>query len=184
MCSEGRSTGGDLQKRDCATLENKGGSCRKIVIGIMTEEDISEVLAIEQASFSTPWSENMFRRELKFSLSRNLVATVWGEGHREIAGYVNFWVIADEIHLHNIAVRKDRQRAGVASALMGEVIRRARKEGAWRAILEVRRSNDGARKLYEKFGFAIVGVRPLYYDDTKEDALIMWADLGKRDDGK
>lgn len=184
MCFEGRSAERDLHDLTSAASVRRGGGWQEIAIGDMTEEDVSEVLAIERASFSTPWSENIFRRELKFPLSRNLVARVRGEGREEIAGYVNFWVIAGEIHLHNIAVRKDRQRKGVASALMREVIRRARKEGVWHATLEVRRANDGARKLYEKFGFALTEIRPLYYDDTKEDALIMWADLGERDDGK
>ena len=112
------------------------------------------------------------------------MARIRWEGREEIAGYVNFWVVAREIHFHNIAVGKEWQRMGIASALMGEMIRRARKEGALHATLEVRRSNDGARKLYEKFGFALTGIRSLYYDDTKEDALIMWADWGEKDDGK
>jgi len=186
MCSEGRSAerGGDLQERVSVVLNRKGGNWEEIAIGDMTEEDIREVLTIESASFSTPWSENMFRRELKFPLSRSLVARIRGGGREEIAGYVNFWVIVGEIHLHNVAVRKKWQRMGIASALMGEVIRRACREGALHATLEVRRSNDGARKLYEKFGFALRGIIPLYYDDTKEDALIMWAYWGEKDDGK
>jgi ribosomal-protein-alanine N-acetyltransferase len=184
MCFEGRPAERDLLDPVSAASEKRGGGRQEIAIGEMTEEDISEVMAIEQASFSTPWSENIFRRELKFPLSRNLVAKVRGEGQEEIAGYVNFWVIAGEIHIHNIAVKKDRQRTGVASALMRELIRLARREEAWRATLEVRCTNDGARKLYEKFGFVLTGIRPLYYDDAKEDALIMWADLGERDDGK
>jgi ribosomal-protein-alanine N-acetyltransferase len=186
MCFEGRSAerGGDLHNLTSAVSGRRGGGRQEIAIGDMTEEDVSEVLAIERASFSTPWSENMFRRELKFPPSRNLVARVREKGREEIAGYVNFWVVAGEIHLHNIAVRNDRQRTGVASALIREVIKRARKEGAWHATLEVRRANDGARKLYDKFGFALTGIRPLYYDDTREDALIMWADLGEGNDGK
>jgi ribosomal-protein-alanine N-acetyltransferase len=156
----------------------------EIIISRMTERDIIKVLAIERDSFSTPWSENIFRRELKIPFSRNLVARFRGKEIEEIAGYVNFWIISGEIHLHNIAVRNNRQRMGVASVLMREMIRMARQNGVRHATLEVRSTNDGARKLYEKFGFALIGIRPLYYDDTGEDALIMWADLGEKDDGK
>ncbi len=156
----------------------------RIAISDMREENIGDILAIEHASFITPWSENMFRRELVFPFSRNLVARITAEGQEEIVGYVNYWVVAGEIHIHSIAVKKDRQRTGVASALLGEVVRRSRKEGASRATLEVRRSNEDARRLYEKFGFTLSGIRPSYYDDTKEDALIMWADMGEYDDKK
>ena len=146
----------------------------EIMISDMEEGDLEEVMVIERAAFPAPWSENMFRQELHFPLSRRLTARVAGQG---IVGYITFWIIAGEVHLHNIAVRNDRQRMGVASALMREMIRRARKEGALYATLEVRPSNESAGRLYERFGFAVRGRRPLYYADTKEDALIMWADL-------
>ncbi|MDO8721323.1 MAG: ribosomal protein S18-alanine N-acetyltransferase [Syntrophales bacterium] len=145
-----------------------------IMISDMEEGDLEEVMAIERSSFPAPWSENMFRQELHFPLSRHLTARVAGQG---IVGYITFWIIAGEVHLHNIAVKNDLQRMGVASALMREMIRRARKEGVLHATLEVRPSNERAGRLYERFGFEVRGRRPLYYADTKEDALIMWADL-------
>ncbi len=140
----------------------------------MTEGDLEEVMAIECTVFPEPWSTNMFRQELHLPLSRNLTARIVGGG---IVGYITFWIIAGEVHLHTVAVKRDRQRRGVASALMEAMIRRAQKEGVCHATLEVRPSNERARRLYERFGFTVKGIRPCYYADTKEDALIMWADL-------
>ena len=98
----------------------------------------------------------------------------------EIVGYVTFWIVADEVHLHGIAVREDWQRRGVASALMGEMIRRSQAEGALTAILEVRPSNRRAIRLYNKLGFRVCGIRPSYYTDSGEDALILRAELRER----
>jgi ribosomal-protein-alanine N-acetyltransferase len=147
-----------------------------LVISAMAAADVEEVLAIERTVFSSPWTENMLRQELLLPLARNLTARIGGE---LIAGYLNFWVIAGEVNLHRIAVRKDQQRKGVAAALLRAMVGRAYQEGARYASLEVRSANEPARRLYERFGFEVRGMRPLYYDDTKEDALIMWADLEK-----
>jgi len=152
-----------------------------LVINAMLVEDLGEVLAIEQTASPAPWTEHMFRRELLLPLARNLTARVWGA---RIAGYLNFWLIAGEVQIHNIAVRKDLQRQGVASALLSAMIGMAFAAGARHATLEVRASNEPAKRLYEQFGFEVRGIRPLYYDDSKEDALIMWADLEERLDGQ
>lgn len=146
-------------------------------IGEYEEGNISEIIAIERDSYPTPWSENMFRNEMTSPISRMLVgSTVHGPG-RCVAGYTVYWRVVDEIHLHNIAVRRDLRRRHVASHILNETIRRARLEGARWMTLEVRRSNLPAQKFYEKFGFSVKGIRPGYYTDTREDALIMWADL-------
>jgi [ribosomal protein S18]-alanine N-acetyltransferase len=147
------------------------------LISAMAPDDVEEVMAIERAVSPVPWTENMLRRELLLPLARNLTARI-GDG--PIAGYLSCWFIAGEVQVHNIAVRKDRQGKGVASALLRAMIGLARQEGARSATLEVRPSNEQARRLYERFGFEVRGVRPLYYDDTKEDALIMWADLEEK----
>jgi ribosomal-protein-alanine N-acetyltransferase len=145
----------------------------------MTPDDIEEVLSIERASFPTPWSEGIFLEAIYSPLSCNLVAKVQQHAKegKEVAGYVNFWIVAGEVHLHNIAVKKDLRRTGIASRLMTEMINRSHAEGVTRATLEVRRSNEGARNLYEKFGFMVKGIRPRYYFDPQEDALVMWAYL-------
>jgi len=149
-----------------------------LVICEMQAEHLVEVLAIEREVSPVPWTEVMFRREMQLPLARQFTA---GFGGEKLAGYINYWHIADEVHLHNIAVGKDQQGKGVASALLTVMINRARQEGARWATLEVRSSNGTARRLYERFGFRVTGVRPAYYDDVKEDALIMWADLEEKD---
>ncbi|MDI6777133.1 MAG: ribosomal protein S18-alanine N-acetyltransferase [Syntrophales bacterium] len=143
----------------------------------MTVDDLEDVLSIERASFPTPWSEDMFVQELYSTMSNNLVAKIQGERGKEIAGYMNFWVVAGEVHLHNIAVKENLRRTGVAGRLVREMIRLSCAKGAKWVTLEVRRSNESARKLYEKFGFVVKGIRPLYYSAPQEDALIMWACL-------
>jgi ribosomal-protein-alanine N-acetyltransferase len=146
-------------------------------IGEYEEGNISEIIAIERDSYPSPWSENMFRNEMTSPISRMLVARTAYEKEGCVVGYAVYWRVADEIHLHNIAVRRDMRRRRVASRILGEAIRCARLEGARWITLEVRQSNLPAQKFYEKFGFSIRGVRPGYYTDAQEDALIMWADL-------
>ena len=141
----------------------------------MGTEDLDEVLAIEGVSFPTPWSENMFREELDSPLCHDLVAV----SSRQIAGYISFLIVLDEVHLRNIAVRDDMKRLGVASRMTAEMFRISSRVGARWCTLEVRKSNRAAIKLYKKFGFVISGVRPRYYTDTHEDALIMEATVGQ-----
>jgi ribosomal-protein-alanine N-acetyltransferase len=143
----------------------------------MTVQDMEQIMAIEKVSFPTPWSENMFRKELKVSMSRNFVARIKSEKGKELIGYMNYWIYAGESHLNNIAVRRDYRRKGIASKLMTEMIRKSLKEGAALGTLEVRRTNGAAIRLYERYGYILKGVRPNYYDDTKEDGLIMWCDF-------
>ncbi len=146
-------------------------------IGEYEEGDIEQILVIERDSFPTPWSANIFRSEIISPISQLLVARFGPELGESVAGYLVYWRVADEIHLHNIAVRRDVRRQGIASRLLGEVIGCSRLKGARWVTLEVRRSNRTAQRFYEKFGFSVRGIRPGYYTDTGEDALIMWADL-------
>ena len=146
-------------------------------IGEYEEGDIDQILAIERDSFPTPWSANIFRSEIISPISQLLVARVGHEWGELVAGYLVYWQVADEIHLHNIAVRRDMRRQGIASRLLGEAVRCSRLKGARWMTLEVRRSNRAAQLFYEKFDFSVGGIRPGYYTDTGEDALIMWADL-------
>lgn len=143
----------------------------------MSGADLPEIMRIERASFPAPWSEALFRQELKFSLSRGLVAKAEGEAGSETVGYIVYWIVSGEIHMNNLAVRSDVRKKGIASRLVEAALKNACAEGATRCTLEVRVSNEAARRLYEKFGFAVRGVRPRYYAETGEDALIMWADL-------
>jgi len=143
----------------------------------MRLEDLKEVMAIERSSFMTAWSERMFMESLILSACHNLVARTEVENGQEVVGYIEFLIVVDEVYVRNIAVREDSRMRGVASKLMVAMMKISHHQGVERATLESRRSNTSAVKLYEKFGFVVKGVRPLYYSDSGEDALIMWADL-------
>jgi ribosomal-protein-alanine N-acetyltransferase len=149
----------------------------KLEIGEYEEGDLREIVAIERDSFLTPWSENIFCNEVTSPLSRMLVGRLCHLQKRVVAAYLVYWSVDDEIHIHNIAVRPDLRRSGIATRMLKEALRRSCREDALRVTLEVRRSNLPAQRMYEKFGFSVKGIRPGYYTDTREDALIMWADL-------
>ncbi|HKB25665.1 MAG TPA: ribosomal protein S18-alanine N-acetyltransferase [Methylomirabilota bacterium] len=140
----------------------------------MGPEDLDEVLAIERASFSMPWSRGAFLYEMQ----QNRVARCWvmREDGRVI-GYLCLWEIADELHITNIAVHPTRRRQGVGRVLLQGVLEDARERRLRLVVLEVRPSNTEARTLYEGFGFRVIGRRRGYYYDTGEDALVMEADL-------
>jgi len=149
-----------------------------VIIKGCLESDIEEIAAIEENSFHSPWSKRLFLEEFANPLSRILVARLACGGAERLVGYIVYWLVADELHLQKIAIRRDMRRRGFASRLLREAIKLSSAANALRATLEVRNSNLPALKLYEKFGFSVKGVRPRYYDDTKEDALIMWSELG------
>ena len=148
-----------------------------VTIDLMENEDLPEVLAIEKESFISPWSEGMFVDELKVAHSQCLVARLSHNNKSTIGGYIIFWIVADEAHLHNIAVKKEFHRQGLAHGFMNVMKEISRQAGVKAQTLEVRESNLEAIKLYRKCGFVVKGKRSLYYTDTHEDALIMWADV-------
>ncbi len=134
--------------------------------------DIDAVLAIEEASFTSPWTREMYLAEFENpGISFFYVArTPTGE----IIGFCSFWRVVDELHINNLAVAPEYRRAHVATALLGRVLEDGAKRGSKRATLEVRQSNGPAQRLYEKFGFTIAGVRRGYYSHPNEDALVLW----------
>jgi len=146
-------------------------------IGPLTERDLDEVMQIERASFSAPWSIGMFRQDLNFPLARCLAAWCPEAGERRLAGYLICWFVADEVHITNIAVRRDRRRRGIAAHLVEEALGLARESRMQTCTLEVRRSNEAAKGLYRKLGFESRGIRPRYYSDNNEDAVIMGLEL-------
>lgn len=135
----------------------------------MVAEDVPEVVAIERVSFAHPWTGPLFLQELAVRFSRIRLACD-ADGH--VAGYVCRWVVADEMHVLNVAVDPRARGRGLGAALMREVIEEARRHGAEAVTLEVRRGNDAGRRLYERFGFEQVGERLDYYG-RGEDALIL-----------
>lgn len=147
----------------------------------MTYEDLEEVLGIEEASFPSPWTKNMFIQELSTPFARNL--TLWTPCEKRVlAGYLIFWMVAGEVHLQKIAVTEAFRRLGGASCLLKALLQSARKEQCRIIILEVRRSNIAARNLYEKFGFKITGIRRSYYSEEGEDALLMALELSDQEE--
>jgi len=143
----------------------------KVEISEMTTGDLDAVQEVEQLSFPTPWSRKAFWCELSQNIyAHYIVARVDGI----VAGYGGMWVILDEAHVTNVAVHPDYRGHGLGKRIMLELMERARSRSATRMTLEVRKSNDVARRLYEKLGFVAKGIRKGYYADLKEDAIIMW----------
>ena len=135
--------------------------------------DVRAIFGIEKESFPTPWSRWTFLAELTQPISHFLVIGPAPPTPWKVWGYVVFWVVAEEMHLLNLAVRPDQRRQGIARVLLCEALEQSRAQGAKVAWLEVRPSNTAARTLYESFGFKEVGCRRGYYDDTKEDAILL-----------
>lgn len=143
-----------------------------LVFRPMEQNDIDDVVNLEVQSFATPWSRQSFEEELENPRARYLIAVLDGEA----AGYAGAWLILDEAHVTNVAVASRHRRRGVGEALMRALIALAKEDGAGSMTLEVRPSNGAARAMYAKLGFKAAGVRKNYYEDTREDALIMWLD--------
>ncbi len=138
-------------------------------------EDLSPVARIERESFSDPWSLPALLGELQpSSLHLPLVAELAGE----VAGYLMAWRVHDELHVLNLAVAGRFRRRGVADALMQAAMADGQRAGLRLVTLEVRAGNTGAQNFYRQLGFQQDGVRPGYYPDTGEDALIMTRELG------
>jgi ribosomal-protein-alanine N-acetyltransferase len=144
----------------------------------MTHEDMPAVIALEKAAFRNPWSPELLRRELDHEWSTILLAEEpQPGGSRNLLGLAIFWIVQDEVHVLNVAVAPEHRRRGVGRVLMDEVLARGRHRLCTLATLEVRRSNEAAIGLYKSLGFRSVGVRPNYYVDEKEDAIVMVLDF-------
>lgn len=141
------------------------------VIDGMTYGDIPEVLEIERLSFATPWSEEAFKSEVTQNICARYIV-IRQDGR--IAGYGGMWIIVDEGHITNIAVHPDFRGRHLGDLIMDGLIGIASDEGINSLTLEVRKSNCVAQNLYKKYGFEVAGIRPRYYADNNEDALIMW----------
>lgn len=135
-------------------------------------KQIDDVLAIEESSFANPWTREMYFAEFD-NRGVSYCYLAKDEDGRTI-GFCSFWKVVDELHINNLAVIPGHRRAGVASALLTHVLSEGARLGAVRATLEVRRSNDAARGLYERFHFSVWGVRRGYYTEPVEDAIVLW----------
>lgn len=138
------------------------------------ETDLEGVLEVEAESFTNPWTRDMYSWELQNRAVCHIFLVRTDECR--VAGFCAFWLVFDEVHINNVAMRPRFRAQGIGTALLRHVLGEARRLGARRATLEVRSSNDRARRLYERLGFYVAGVRRNYYTDPVEDALILWRD--------
>ena len=138
------------------------------------EQDLDGVLAVESESFANPWTRDMYAWELQNRSMCHILLVRTADCR--VAGFCAFWLVFDEIHINNIAMRPDFRARGIGTALLRQVLSEGSRLGARRATLEVRASNEGARRLYERMGFYVARVRRNYYSDPVEDALILWRD--------
>ena len=136
------------------------------------EAEVDAVAALEAASFSNPWTRDMLMAEVRQPGVARVYVMRSGEG--AVVAFCACWLIFDELHINTIAVDPARRQQGLGTRLMRHIFQDAAQTGARRATLEVRRSNTPALRMYERLGFAVQAVRPRYYSNPEEDALILW----------
>ncbi len=137
----------------------------------MALEHVDDIMIVENLSFSIPWSKAAFIEEI----TKNTFAYYYaGMFEGKAIGYGGMWQVFDEGHITNIAIHPEFRRIGVGSSILEYMIGEAVKKGIQRMTLEVRKSNESALKLYQKYGFVNEGIRKSYYADNGEDAIIMW----------
>ncbi len=141
---------------------------------LASDEDLDGVLDVEAESFTNPWTREMYAWELQNKAVCHIYVVRTDECR--VAGFCAFWLVLDEIHINNVALRPRFRGQGIGTALLRHVLAEAGTLGARRATLEVRASNEGARRLYERLGFYVAGTRRNYYTNPVEDALILWRD--------
>jgi ribosomal-protein-alanine N-acetyltransferase len=134
-------------------------------------DDLDAVLAIEEASFNNPTTREWYERELK----RPEVCFIYvlRAADLPVAGFCAFWLVLDQAHINNLAVRPELRGRGLGTHLLESIVTEARHLGATSLTLEVRRSNVAAQRLYAKAGFDEAGVRKSYYTQPVEDALVL-----------
>lgn len=138
----------------------------------MQVRDLPEVMEIERLSFSHPWHETTFRGELQNApISFPVVAVRVSDGR--VMGYIIYWKIQDDIQINNIAVLPEARRHGLGETLLRYALAHVQAAGAAFVSLEVRVTNAAARRLYEKLGFEVFGIRKDYYTNPDEDAVVM-----------
>jgi [ribosomal protein S18]-alanine N-acetyltransferase len=166
---------------------------QQLALELMREADVNTVQEIEREIFATPWPRNAYYRELASRASAHyIVLRQEGDVERPagpppaagrtpdfdptILGYGGMWRMYDEAHVTTIGVRRDLHHRGYGRVLFAGLVEAAYDMGAKWVTLEVRTSNDNAMKMYEAFGFKVIGRRKGYYTDNGEDAIVMWSD--------
>ncbi|OLB97019.1 MAG: ribosomal-protein-alanine N-acetyltransferase [Actinobacteria bacterium 13_2_20CM_2_66_6] len=160
---------------------------QSLSMDLMREGDIATVQEIERDIFATPWPRNAYYRELASRSSAHYVVLRQegveapprfhtNEMDASIVGYGGMWRMYDEAHVTTIGVRRDLHHLGYGRILFAGLIQAAYDMGAKWITLEVRTTNENAMKMYEGFGFKVIGRRKGYYTDNGEDAIVMWSD--------
>ena len=141
-----------------------------VLLRKMTLDDLEQVVAIDQVSFSLPWPARSFQ----FELTDNLASRCWvAELDGRVAAMLVAWFIVDEIHIATIATHPDFRKQGIGKKLLSHVLQSAKADGAITSFLEVRESNEAALMMYRKFGYMESGRRENYYSDNGEAAILM-----------
>ena len=141
---------------------------------ITSDLELDSILEIGSASYINPWTREMFVWEFQNPSISYIYAL--RESNGRIIGYGSCWLIVEEFHINNLAIHPMWRSKGFARNILGHILNEANRLGARRTILEVRRSNNAARNLYERMGFTSAGIRKEYYKNPVEDALILWRD--------
>lgn len=142
----------------------------KLILRMMSENDIDDVVDISTLSFSSPWSKTSYEQELQNPLSKYFVAEI----DNKVVGFIGTWIIIDESHITNVAIHPQYRKLGIASQLIEILLSYCSNHGCVGHTLEVRAGNLAAQNLYKKYGFIQNGIRKNYYSDNKEDAILMW----------
>jgi [ribosomal protein S18]-alanine N-acetyltransferase len=146
----------------------------------MLSSDIPAVVAIEQHSNLEPWTEETFLEELLKAHSYLLVARISVGAREVVAGYICFWLVADEVQILNVAVHQAYRRLGIGRALLFHCLNCGADRRSRIAVLEVRSSNLAAQQLYSSLGFRVAGQRPDYYGGFREPAVLMELGISKQ----
>jgi ribosomal-protein-alanine N-acetyltransferase len=140
------------------------------IIRKMAVEDLEQVVAIDQSSFSLPWPPRSFY----FEVTNNPASRCWvADLEGKIIAMLVAWFVVDEIHIATIATHPDFRKQGIGEDLLSHTLQFARAEGALTSFLEVRESNEAALNMYRKFGYVETSRRENYYADNNEDAILM-----------
>ena len=143
----------------------------------MTPADINDILEIEQLSFPTPWSKNLFLKEYHSQNSKIFLARHPYLEQNKVLGYICTWFVCGEAHILNLACHPHFRRNGVATHLLAHCLSFSFKNGVKKVFLEVRACNHEAQALYTHYGFKPIGLRKGYYSDTHEDAIVMFLEM-------
>ncbi|MBN1999376.1 ribosomal protein S18-alanine N-acetyltransferase [candidate division KSB1 bacterium] len=141
---------------------------KKLILRPLRSEDLDQVCEMERLIFESPWTRLSFEKEIDSCFSHSFVVI-----DVKIIAYIITWIIRDELHIANVAVHPSYRRYGIATRMLNFVTERARQSNCRLVLLEVRKSNRQAIRLYKQLGFKIDGVRKGYYEQQNEDALLM-----------